>query len=138
MKTKRTITLRISERDERLLASMIAEWIGDEDAPSNRMLRRVLEQLRQKRDDAKEHRGVSRKQRRIAEELVDDRTLTDEERDAIRESLAEVDRLRSALRNVRAFAASRLRKTDPENAGHLLRFCEEAGIVASVLRSEKP
>lgn len=50
---------------------------------------------------------------------------------------AEIDaseQLRLALRNVRALAASRIRKTDPENAAHLLRFCEEAGIVPDLLR----
>lgn len=39
----------------------------------------------------------------------------------------EIATLRLALRNVRALA-HRLRKTDPENAGHLLRFCEDAGV----------
>lgn len=41
-----------------------------------------------------------------------------------------------ALRNVRALAASRIRKTDPENAAHLLRLCESTGIVGCVLRGE--
>ena len=40
-----------------------------------------------------------------------------------------------ALRNVRALAM-RLRKKDPENAGHLLRFCASVGVVGSVLREE--
>lgn len=63
---------------------------------------------------------------------------TEEERDcAVRLLSAEMDstkQLRLALRNVRALAASRIRKTDPENAAHLLRFCEEAGIVPDILR----
>lgn len=42
-----------------------------------------------------------------------------------------------ALRNVRTLAV-RLRRTDPENAAHFLRFCEEAGVVGNVLRGEEP
>ncbi len=40
-----------------------------------------------------------------------------------------------ALRNVRALA-TRLRRTDPENAAHLLRFCESAGVVGRILRDD--
>lgn len=43
------------------------------------------------------------------------------------------ERATLALRNVRALAL-RMRKSDPENAGHLLRFCASVGVVASVLR----
>jgi hypothetical protein len=46
---------------------------------------------------------------------------------------AEIERLKSALKNVRALAMQ-LRKVDPTNAAHFLRFCEEAGVVGSVLR----
>jgi hypothetical protein len=46
---------------------------------------------------------------------------------------ADADRLRLALRNVRGLA-KRLRRTDPVNADHLLRFCDDAGVVDSILR----
>lgn len=46
---------------------------------------------------------------------------------------AERDNLKLALQNV-AMLAKRLRKTDPENAEHLLRFCREAGWEDSILR----
>lgn len=41
-----------------------------------------------------------------------------------------------ALRNVRTLAA-RLKRTDPENAAHFLRFCASAGVVGSVLRGKE-
>lgn len=41
----------------------------------------------------------------------------------------------NALDNVRLLAM-RLRRTDPVNAGHLLRFCASAGVVGSVLRAD--
>lgn len=40
-----------------------------------------------------------------------------------------------AIHNVAALA-KRLRKTDPENAEHFLRFCREAGWEDSILRDE--
>lgn len=40
-----------------------------------------------------------------------------------------------AIHNVAALA-KRLRRTDPENAEHLLRFCREAGWEDSILRGE--
>ena len=43
------------------------------------------------------------------------------------------DRALHAIENVAALA-KRLRKTDPENAEHLLRFCREAGWEDSILR----
>lgn len=57
------------------------------------------------------------------------------ERDAV---AAERDRLRLALENVRQLA-SRMQRRDPgsEDAGHLLRFCAEVGVVPSILRSEE-
>lgn len=44
-----------------------------------------------------------------------------------------LERAENALQNVRMLAM-RMRRTDPENAAHLLRFCEDVGIVGSVLR----
>lgn len=44
-----------------------------------------------------------------------------------------LERAEDALQNVRMLAM-RMRRTDPENAAHLLRFCEDVGIVGSVLR----
>jgi hypothetical protein len=46
---------------------------------------------------------------------------------------AEANRSSNALKNVRMLAM-RLRKSDPINADHLVRFCADAGIVGSVLR----
>jgi hypothetical protein len=40
-----------------------------------------------------------------------------------------------AIENV-AMLAKRLRKTDPENAEHFLRFCREAGWEDSILRGD--
>ena len=40
-----------------------------------------------------------------------------------------------AIENVAALA-KRIRKTDPENADHLLRFCQEAGWKDSILRGD--
>ncbi len=40
-----------------------------------------------------------------------------------------------ALENVRMLA-KRLRRTDPENAAHLLRFCASVGMVDNILRDE--
>ena len=45
----------------------------------------------------------------------------------------EYDRALLAIHNVAALA-KRLRKTDHENAEHLLRFCREAGWEDSILR----
>ena len=51
---------------------------------------------------------------------------------------AERDAFELGLRNVRAFAM-RLRRTNEEGAGHLLRFCDEAGVRARFLRgTEEP
>jgi hypothetical protein len=47
----------------------------------------------------------------------------------------EYDRALLAIHNVAALA-KRLRKTDPENAAHLLRFCREAGWEDSILRND--
>lgn len=47
----------------------------------------------------------------------------------------EYDRALLAIQNVAALA-KRLRKTDPENAEHFLRFCREAGWKDSILRGE--
>jgi hypothetical protein len=49
--------------------------------------------------------------------------------------LAEVRKARLALRNVLALS-HRIRKTDTENADHLVRFCASAGVEATVLRAE--
>jgi hypothetical protein len=46
-------------------------------------------------------------------------------------------RLTLALRNVRALA-KRLHRTDPENAAHLLRFCDEAGVKDNIMREGEP
>jgi hypothetical protein len=43
--------------------------------------------------------------------------------------------LERALRNVRLLAL-RLRRTDPVNAAHFIRFCEEAGVHAQILRDD--
>lgn len=51
------------------------------------------------------------------------------------DSLAEAAQARRSLESVRMLAM-RLRRTDPENAAHLLRFCAEAGVTGNVLRSE--
>lgn len=48
----------------------------------------------------------------------------------------EYDRALLAIHNVAALA-KRLRKTDPENAEHLLRLCREAGWEDSILRGEE-
>lgn len=48
---------------------------------------------------------------------------------------AAADARHLALRNVLALAA-RLRRTDPENAAHLIRFCAAAGVVPEILRAE--
>lgn len=45
------------------------------------------------------------------------------------------DRALLTIHNV-AMLAKRLRKTDPENAEHFLRFCREAGWEDSILRDE--
>jgi hypothetical protein len=55
----------------------------------------------------------------------------------IRALIAEVRAKTLALRNVRAMA-KRLHRTDPENAAHLLRFCDEAGVIDRFLRVEEP
>lgn len=47
----------------------------------------------------------------------------------------EYHRALHAIDNISAFA-KRLRKTDPENAEHLLRFCRGAGWEDSILREE--
>ena len=46
------------------------------------------------------------------------------------------DRALLAIHNDAALAR-RLRKTDPENAEHLLRFCREAGWEDSILRDDE-
>lgn len=45
----------------------------------------------------------------------------------------EAERLRRALKNVLALS-HRIRKTDPENAEHLRRFCAEVGVVPEITR----
>ena len=56
--------------------------------------------------------------------------VRDDETEAIEHA---VRPLVDALRNIRMLAM-RLRKSDPENAAHFVRFCADAGIVGSVLR----
>ena len=46
---------------------------------------------------------------------------------------AEVERKRLALENVKALAKRMRHKGDADNAGHLLRFCEQGGQPESVL-----
>jgi len=46
----------------------------------------------------------------------------------------ELQAAKLALDNIRMLA-KRIHKTDPENAEHLLRFCEEGGSMDPVLRS---
>jgi hypothetical protein len=48
----------------------------------------------------------------------------------------EYDRALLAIQNVAALA-KRLRKTDPENAEHFLRFCREAGWEDSILKGDE-
>lgn len=55
----------------------------------------------------------------------------------LRELGEESDRMETALRNV-LMLSHRIRKTDPENADHLARFCREAGIEPSILREGEP
>lgn len=55
---------------------------------------------------------------------MDEKTLAEEN-----------EAMRRALENVRMLAM-RLRRTEPENAAHFLRFCAEVGVTGSVLRSE--
>lgn len=54
----------------------------------------------------------------------------------LRELGEESDRMETALRNV-LMLSHRIRKTDPENADHLVRFCRGAGIEGSVLRGDE-
>ena len=49
------------------------------------------------------------------------------------EARAEVERKRLALENVKALAKRMRHKGDADNAGHLLRFCEQGGQPESVL-----
>lgn len=49
---------------------------------------------------------------------------------------AENDQMSTALRNV-LMLSKRIRKTDPENAEHLVRFCREAGVEDSIVRSDQ-
>jgi hypothetical protein len=49
---------------------------------------------------------------------------------------AEVERLTLGLRNVLALTG-RLRKRDPVAAGHLRRFCADAGVYPEILRAER-
>lgn len=44
-----------------------------------------------------------------------------------------IEKQRRALENIRMLAM-RMRRTAPEEAEHLLRFCREAGVVGSVMR----
>lgn len=53
----------------------------------------------------------------------------------LRELGEESDRMSLSLRNV-LMLSKRIRKTDPENAEHLVRFCREAGIEDSILRGD--
>lgn len=48
---------------------------------------------------------------------------------------AELERLTRNMHNVRMLA-HKMRRTDPINAEHLLRFCKAAGIEGSVLRGD--
>lgn len=50
---------------------------------------------------------------------------------------AQAARMHLALRNVLALS-HRIAKRDPENAGHLRRFCASAGVVPSILRGGAP
>lgn len=52
---------------------------------------------------------------------------------AYESALAEVERKRLALENVKALAKRMRHKGDIENAGHLLRFCEQGGQPESVM-----
>lgn len=54
-------------------------------------------------------------------------------RDNIMHAADALRRMEIALRNVRMLA-KRMRKTDPENAAHLLRFVASTGIEDSFLR----
>lgn len=51
------------------------------------------------------------------------------------EAWDEADQMRRSLRNV-MMLSHRIRKRDPENADHLLRFCRDAGVVPSILRDD--
>lgn len=69
--------------------------------------------------------------------------MTDARRITTADLTAAIVRLRAdlatatrSLENVRALAL-RMRKTDPANAEHLLRFCREAGVEGSILREER-
>ena len=53
----------------------------------------------------------------------------------LRELGEESDRMSLSLRNV-LMLSNRIRKTDPESAEHLVRFCREAGVEDSVTRAE--
>lgn len=63
------------------------------------------------------------------------RTMHEDSLAAVRVVAAERDRLREALENVRMLVVSRAQRFDPELAGHLLRFCAEAGVTGSILRA---
>lgn len=68
-------------------------------------------------------------------EGLDDRTIGERAARVIRER----DEARLALENVRMLAMRMRRKPEQrENAEHLLRFCESAGVVGSVLRATPP
>jgi len=54
----------------------------------------------------------------------------------LRELGEESDRMETALRNA-LMLSHRIRKTDPESADHLVRFCLEAGVQGSVLRGDE-
>ena len=64
------------------------------------------------------------KRQRAVEQRTDDYLEARKQRDAA---------LR-ALENVRAQTARRIRRTDPESAELLLRFCAEAGVRGNILR----
>lgn len=56
--------------------------------------------------------------------------------EALERAEARVAQLTLALQNTRMLA-KRLRKTDPENAAHFLRFCTDAGVVDTVMRNDE-
>jgi hypothetical protein len=58
--------------------------------------------------------------------------------EALRSANKRAAELERALENVRMLVATRKKRFDPEMAGHLLRFCREAGIEGSVLRDAEP
>lgn len=75
--------------------------------------------------------------------------VTTEQHDEIARLRAENERLRAALKNCRMYAAREIRRHErardrgvapsavSDGWRHVLRFCEEAGVVANVLREEE-